>query len=35
MSIARVGGDNNVPAPEEHEVVIYRSFYSKLGFGFH
>jgi hypothetical protein len=26
MSIVRVGGDNNVPAPEEDEVVIYRSF---------
>jgi hypothetical protein len=23
MSIVRVGGDNNVPAPEENEVVIY------------
>jgi hypothetical protein len=23
MSIVRVGGDNNVPAPEEDEVVIY------------
>jgi hypothetical protein len=27
MSIVRVGGDNNVPAPEEDEVVIYRSFF--------
>jgi hypothetical protein len=26
MSIVRAGGDNNVPAPEENEVVIYRSF---------
>jgi hypothetical protein len=26
MSIVRVGRDNNVPAPEENEVVIYRSF---------
>jgi hypothetical protein len=26
MSIMRVGGDNNAPAPEENEVVIYRSF---------
>jgi hypothetical protein len=26
MSIVRVGGDNTVPAPEEDEVVIYRSF---------
>jgi hypothetical protein len=25
MSIVRAGGDNNVPAPEENEVVIYRS----------
>jgi hypothetical protein len=23
MSIVRVGGDNNIPAPEENEVVIY------------
>ena len=23
MSIVRVGGDNNVPAPEENEVVIF------------
>jgi hypothetical protein len=27
MSIVRVSGDNNVPAPEEDEVVIYRSFF--------
>jgi hypothetical protein len=27
MSIVRVGGDNNIPAPEENEVVIYRSFF--------
>jgi hypothetical protein len=27
MSIVRVGGDNIVPAPEENEVVIYRSFF--------
>jgi hypothetical protein len=27
MSIVRVGGDNNVPAPEEDKVVIYRSFF--------
>jgi hypothetical protein len=27
MSIVRAGGDNNVPAPEEDEVVIYRSFF--------
>jgi hypothetical protein len=26
MSIMRASGDNNVPAPEEDEVVIYRSF---------
>jgi hypothetical protein len=26
MSIVRVGGDNIVPALEENEVVIYRSF---------
>jgi hypothetical protein len=26
MSIVRVGGDNITPAPEENEVVIYRSF---------
>jgi hypothetical protein len=33
MSIVRAGGDNNVPAPEENEVVIYRSF-SKTGLRF-
>jgi hypothetical protein len=33
MSIVRVGGDNNVPAPEEDEVVIYRSFF-KAGLQF-
>jgi hypothetical protein len=27
MSIVRAGRDNNVPAPEEDEVVIYRSFF--------
>jgi hypothetical protein len=27
MSFVRAGGDNNVPAPEEDEVVIYRSFF--------
>jgi hypothetical protein len=27
MFIVRAGGDNNVPAPEENEVVIYRSFF--------
>jgi hypothetical protein len=26
MSLVRVGGDNTAPAPEENEVVIYRSF---------
>jgi hypothetical protein len=26
ISIVRVGGDNTAPAPEENEVVIYRSF---------
>jgi hypothetical protein len=26
MSTVRVGGDNNVLAPEEIEVVIFRSF---------
>jgi hypothetical protein len=26
MSIVRVGGDSTTPAPEENEVVIYRSF---------
>jgi hypothetical protein len=33
MSIVRVGGDNTAPAPEENEVVIYRSFL-KVGLGF-
>jgi hypothetical protein len=33
MSIVRVGGDNNVPAPEENKVVIYRSFF-KAGLRF-
>jgi hypothetical protein len=33
MSIVRVGGDNNVPAPEENEVVIFRSFF-KAGLRF-
>jgi hypothetical protein len=33
MSIVRVGGDNNVPSPEEDEVVIYRSFF-KAGLRF-
>jgi hypothetical protein len=28
MSIVRVGRDNIVPAPEENEVVIYRSFFT-------
>jgi hypothetical protein len=32
MSIVRAGGDNIVPAPEENEVVIYRSFL-RLVFG--
>jgi hypothetical protein len=31
--IVRVGGDNIVPAPEENEVVIYRSFF-KAGLRF-
>jgi hypothetical protein len=26
MSIVRVGGDSTAPAPEENEVVVYRSF---------
>jgi hypothetical protein len=26
MSIMRVGGDSTAPAPEENEVVVYRSF---------
>jgi hypothetical protein len=33
MSIVRVVGDNNVPAPEEDKVVIYRSFF-KAGLRF-
>jgi hypothetical protein len=33
MSIVRAGGDNNVPAPEEDKVVIYRSFF-KAGLRF-
>jgi hypothetical protein len=33
MSIVRAGGDNNVPAPEENEVVIYRSLF-KAGLWF-
>jgi hypothetical protein len=33
MSIVRIGGDNNVPAPEEDEVVIYQSFF-KAGLRF-
>jgi hypothetical protein len=33
MSIVRAGGDNNVAAPEENEVVIYRSFF-KAGLRF-
>jgi hypothetical protein len=33
MSIVRASGDNNVPAPEENEVVIYRSFF-KAGLWF-
>jgi hypothetical protein len=33
MSIVRAGGDNNVPAPEENDVVIYRSFF-KAGLRF-
>jgi hypothetical protein len=33
MSIVRIGGDNIVPAPEEDEVVIYRSFF-KAGLRF-
>jgi hypothetical protein len=33
MSIVRAGGNNNVPAPEENEVVIYRSFF-KAGLRF-
>jgi hypothetical protein len=33
ISIVRAGGDNNVPTPEENEVVIYRSFF-KAGLRF-
>jgi hypothetical protein len=33
MSIVRVGGDSTAPAPEENEVVIYRSFL-KVGLRF-
>jgi hypothetical protein len=33
MSIVRVGGDNTAPAPEENEVVIFRSFF-KAGLRF-
>jgi hypothetical protein len=33
MSIVRAGGDNNVPAPEENEVVIFQSFF-KAGLRF-
>jgi hypothetical protein len=33
MSIVRAGGDNNVHAPEENEVVTYRSFF-KAGLRF-
>jgi hypothetical protein len=33
MSIVRAGGDNNVPTPEENEVVIFRSFF-KVGLRF-
>jgi hypothetical protein len=33
MSIVRAGGDNNVPAPKENEVVIFRSFF-KAGLQF-
>jgi hypothetical protein len=33
MSIVRAGGDNNVRAPEENEVVIYRSIF-KAGLRF-
>jgi hypothetical protein len=34
MSIVRAGKDDNVPAPEENEVLIYRSFF-KAGLRFH
>jgi hypothetical protein len=33
VSIVRAGGDNTAPAPEENEVVIFRSFL-RLVFGF-
>jgi hypothetical protein len=33
ISIVRASGDNNIPTPEENEVVIYRSFL-RLDFGF-
>jgi hypothetical protein len=33
MSIVRAGGDNNVPAPKENKVVIFRSFF-KAGLRF-
>jgi hypothetical protein len=33
MSIMRVGEDNTAPAPEENEVVIFRSFF-KAGLRF-
>jgi hypothetical protein len=33
MSIVRAGGDDKVPAPEENEVVIYRSVF-KAGLRF-
>jgi hypothetical protein len=33
MSIVRAGGDNNILAPEENEVVIYQSFF-KAGLRF-
>jgi hypothetical protein len=33
MSIVRAGEDNNTPAPEENEVVIFRSFF-KVGLQF-
>jgi hypothetical protein len=33
MSIVSAGGENNVPAPEENKVVIYRSFF-KAGLRF-
>jgi hypothetical protein len=33
MSIVRASGDNNIPAPEGNEVVIFRSFF-KAGLRF-